>query len=410
MKGHIFTVSEVNGYLKALMEADRTLALIYIRGEISNYKCHSSGHHYMTLKDEGGAIRAVMFRSDASKLKFRPESGMKVIAKGRITVYPRDGQYQLYIADMIPDGVGALYVAFEQLKKKLMAEGLFAQERKKPLPEYPEKIALVTSPTGAAVRDMLRILKARWPLARIAVYPVLVQGADAPADIAAALDTLNTCHACDLIITGRGGGSLEDLWAFNDELVARAIARSEIPVISAVGHEPDVTISDFVADLRAATPSNAAELAVPDQLHLRQTLHDASARMTHAMQAQLAIRREHITRLAARPVMQSPLGYFAERRIALDRLSERLNAAAQRRTMAARETFSRLSAKLDALSPLKVLARGYMITTAQSGRVIKRVSDVAPGELVTMQVQDGSIHCTVNRTERRENHGGNDEL
>ena len=410
MKGHIFTVSEVNGYLKALMEADRTLALIYIRGEISNYKCHSSGHHYMTLKDEGGAIRAVMFRSDASKLKFRPESGMKVIAKGRITVYPRDGQYQLYIADMIPDGVGALYVAFEQLKKKLMAEGLFAQERKKPLPEYPEKIALVTSPTGAAVRDMLRILKARWPLARIAVYPVLVQGADAPADIAAALDTLNTCHACDLIITGRGGGSLEDLWAFNDELVARAIARSEIPVISAVGHEPDVTISDFVADLRAATPSNAAELAVPDQLHLRQTLHDASARMTHAMQAQLAIRREHITRLAARPVMQSPLGYFAERRIALDRLSERLNAAAQRRTMAARETFSRLSAKLDALSPLKVLARGYTITTAQSGRVIKRVSDVAPGELVTMQVQDGSIHCTVNRTERRENHGGNDEL
>lgn len=410
MKGHIFTVSEVNGYLKALMEADRTLALIYIRGEISNYKCHSSGHHYMTLKDEGGAIRAVMFRSDASKLKFRPESGMKVIAKGRITVYPRDGQYQLYIADMIPDGVGALYVAFEQLKKKLMAEGLFAQERKKPLPEYPEKIALVTSPTGAAVRDMLRILKARWPLARIAVYPVLVQGADAPADIAAALDTLNTCHACDLIITGRGGGSLEDLWAFNDELVARAIARSEIPVISAVGHEPDVTISDFVADLRAATPSNAAELAVPDQLHLRQTLHDASARMTHAMQAQLAIRREHITRLAARPVMQSPLGYFAERRIALDRLSERLNAAAQRRTMSARETFSRLSAKLDALSPLKVLARGYTITTAQSGRVIKRVSDVAPGELVTMQVQDGSIHCTVNRTERRENHGGNDEL
>lgn len=410
MKGHIFTVSEVNGYLKALMEADRTLALIYIRGEISNYKCHSSGHHYMTLKDEGGAIRAVMFRSDASKLKFRPESGMKVIAKGRITVYPRDGQYQLYIADMIPDGVGALYVAFEQLKKKLMAEGLFAQECKKPLPEYPEKIALVTSPTGAAVRDMLRILKARWPLARIAVYPVLVQGVDAPADIAAALDTLNACHACDLIITGRGGGSLEDLWAFNDELVARAIARSEIPVISAVGHEPDVTIADFVADLRAATPSNAAELAVPDQLHLRQTLHDASARMTHAMQAQLAIRREHITRLAARPVMQSPLGYFAERRIALDRLSERLNAAAQRRTMAARETFSRLSAKLDALSPLKVLARGYTITTAQSGRVIKRVSDVAPDELVIMQVQDGSIHCTVNRTERRENHGGNDEL
>lgn len=401
MKGHIFTVSEVNGYLKAMMEADKTLALIYVRGEISNYKFHSSGHHYMTLKDETGSIRAVMFKFDASKLKFRPESGMKVIAKGRITVYPRDGQYQLYIADMIPDGVGALYVAFEQLKKKLAAEGLFAPESKKPIPRYPAKIALVTSPTGAAVRDMLRILKARWPLSKIYIYPVLVQGAEAPADIAEAIDTLNINAVCDLIITGRGGGSLEDLWAFNDEMVARAIFRSNIPVISAVGHEPDVTIADFVADLRAATPSNAAELAVPDILHLRRNLHDFSARMTHSIQNRLTINREYLARVAARPVMQSPLGYFAERRMMLDRLQERLCSALARRTLTARERFSRLSAALDAMSPLKVLARGYAISMTDSGRIVRKTEDVALGDKLTMQVQDGKIRCTVDEIERR---------
>lgn len=401
MKGHIFTVTEVNGYLKNMMEADPTLSLIYIRGEISNYKFHSSGHHYMTLKDEGGAIRAVMFKYDASKLKFRPESGMKVIAKGRITVYPRDGQYQLYIADMIPDGVGALYVAFEQLKKKLAAEGLFAPEHKKPIPKYPQKIALVTSPTGAAVRDMLRILAARWPLSKIMIYPVLVQGADAPASICSALDTLNENEACDLIITGRGGGSIEDLWAFNDETVARAIYRSKIPVISAVGHEPDVTIADFVADLRAATPSNAAELAVPDILHLRRTLHDAAARMTLSIKSKIVINREYLEKLRARPVMQSPLGYFSERRIALDRLAERMLSSMEKRIMTSKERFSRLTAALDAMSPLKVLARGYAINTTKDGRIVKKTDDVKIGEKISVQVQDGNINCTVCDIERR---------
>lgn len=401
MKGHIFTVTEVNGYLKNMMEADPALSLIYIRGEISNYKFHSSGHHYMTLKDEGGAIRAVMFKYDASKLKFRPESGMKVIAKGRITVYPRDGQYQLYIADMIPDGVGALYVAFEQLKKKLAAEGLFAPEHKKQIPKYPQKIALVTSPTGAAVRDMLRILAARWPLSKIMIYPVLVQGADAPASICSALDTLNENEACDLIITGRGGGSIEDLWAFNDETVARAIYRSKIPVISAVGHEPDVTIADFVADLRAATPSNAAELAVPDILHLRRTLHDAAARMTLSIKSKIVINREYLEKLRARPVMQSPLGYFSERRIALDRLAERMLSSMEKRIMTSKERFSRLTAALDAMSPLKVLARGYAINTTEDGRIVKKTDDVKIGEKISVQVQDGNINCTVCDIERR---------
>ncbi len=400
MKGHIYTVGEVNLYLKNLMEADKNLSLIYIRGEISNYKFHSSGHHYMTLKDENGAIRAVMFKFDATKLKFRPESGMKVIAKGRITVYPRDGQYQLYISDMIPDGVGALYIAFEQLKKKLAAEGLFAPEHKKPLPKFPKTIALVTSPTGAAVRDMLRILKARWPAAKILIYPVLVQGDDAPADIAAALDTMNENQTCDLIITGRGGGSIEDLWAFNDEAVARAIFRSNIPVISAVGHEPDVTIADFVADVRAATPSNAAELAVPDIMHLKRNLYDFSARINGAVTGKIKLNRERLNRLSIRPVMQSPLGYFAERRMMLDHLSEKLSSLMVRKNTLSREKFSRLAASLDAMSPLKVLGRGYGFATDDEGNIVKSVDSVNNGDKISMRVQDGKINCTVIDTER----------
>jgi len=400
MKGHIFTVGEVNLYLKNLMEADKNLSLIYIKGEISNYKYHSSGHHYMTLKDESGAIRAVMFKFDAVKLKFRPESGMKVIAKGKITVYPRDGQYQLYIADMIPDGVGALYIAFEQLKRKLASEGLFNPEHKKPLPKFPKTIALVTSPTGAAVRDMLRILKARWSGAKIMIYPVLVQGEGAPPDIINAINTLNANNACDLIITGRGGGSIEDLWAFNDEGVARAIFNSKIPVISAVGHEPDVTISDFVADVRAATPSNAAELAVPDIMHLKRNLFDYSARINGAVISKIKINKELLTRLSARPVMQSPMGYFAERRMTLDRLSDKLESLMIQKNGRARETFSRLAAKLDAMSPLKVLGRGYGFATDNEGKIVKTVDAVSAGDKISMRVQDGKINCSVIDTER----------
>lgn len=402
MKGHIFTVSEVNLYLKTLMEADKNLSLIYIRGEISNYKFHSSGHHYMTLKDETGAIRAVMFKYDAGKLKFRPESGMRVIAKGRITVYPRDGQYQLYISDMIPDGVGALYVAYEQLKKKLEAEGLFSPEYKKLIPEYPEKIALVTSPTGAAVRDMLRILKARWPLSKIYIYPVLVQGEGAPPDIVDAINTLNLNSACDLIITGRGGGSIEDLWAFNDEAVARAIFASKIPVISAVGHEPDVTIADFVADLRAATPSNAAELAVPDIVSIRSGVCDFENRIKTLLFNKLKMYREYLKSISERRVMQSPMAYFAERRITLDRLGERLMSLEKQKLLTLRERYSKLAASLDAMSPLKVLGRGYSIANRDDGKIIKSVSDVSENEKLTLRVEDGKINCTVSSLERTE--------
>ena len=261
----ILSPSQVGQYLKNMMDRDRLLSRLLVRGELSNYKMYPSGHHYFTLKDGEGSLRCVMFRSDAQYLRFRPENGMQVIAAGRVTVFPRDGQYQMYCARLTPEGVGDLALAFEQLKEKLAQEGLFDPSRKKEIPEFPGEIALITSPAGAAVRDMIRILGARWPLTRICVIPVRVQGEEAPQEIAAAIQWANLKRVADLIITGRGGGSMEDLWAFNEEIVARAIYRSDIPIISAVGHEPDVTIADFVADLRASTPSNAAELAVPDQ-------------------------------------------------------------------------------------------------------------------------------------------------
>ena len=261
----VLTPSQVGQYIKGFMDRDRVLSGLLVRGEISNYKLYPSGHHYFTLKDGEGALRCVMFRGDAASLRFRPENGMLVIAAGRVTVFPRDGQYQLYCSRLTPEGAGDLHVAFEQLKEKLLREGLFDQSRKKPIPPYPGTVALVTSPAGAAVRDMIRILRARWPMTKVKVLPVRVQGEGAAEEIAAAIRWANWKQAADLIITGRGGGSMEDLWAFNEEVVARAIFDSEIPVISAVGHEPDVTIADFVADLRASTPSNAAELAVPDR-------------------------------------------------------------------------------------------------------------------------------------------------
>ncbi len=395
MKGHIYSISELNGYIKALMDGDSVLSTVYIKGEISNYKFHSSGHHYMTIKDESAVIRAVMFKYDAGKLRFRPESGMKIIAKGKVSVFPRDGQYQLYISDMIPDGVGALYVAFEQLKKKLGAEGLFNPEFKKPLPSFPRKIAVVTSPTGAAVRDILRILKARYPLADVVVCPVLVQGPEAPADICAMLEYINRHKLSDLIITGRGGGSIEDLWGFNDESVARAIFASEIPVISAVGHEPDITISDFVADMRAATPSNAAELAVPDSMALRRNVKDMEIRLSSTISSKLKMCREHLRNAAEKQVMKSPEQYIHEKRLLLDFLSEKLIRCTNLKILQTRETFSRLTAALDAMSPLKVISRGYSIATASDGRIIKNKSDVSSGDKIGVRVSDGVIDCTV---------------
>ena len=278
------SVTALNRYVKQLLDRDVLLSQVLVRSEISNYKMYPSGHHYFSLKDAESSVRCVMFRREAASLRFRPENGMKVIVSGRVSVFPRDGAYQLYCNTMVPDGVGDLAAAFEQLKNRLYQEGLFDPTHKKPIPAYPKTIALVTSPAGAAVRDMLRILGARYPLAKVLVVPVRVQGEEAPGEIIQALDLVNACQAADLIITGRGGGSMEDLWAFNDEGVARAIYRSHIPIISAVGHEPDVTIADFVADLRAATPSNGAELAVPDQGELRETLLHQYARLQKGME------------------------------------------------------------------------------------------------------------------------------
>ena len=273
----ILTPSQVSRYIKGFMDQDRLLSGLMVRGELSNYKVYPSGHHYFSLKDAQGSLRCVMFRSDAQSLRFRPENGMQVIAAGRVTVFPRDGQYQLYCARLTPEGVGNLALAFEQLKQRLAGEGLFDAAHKKPLPRFPGVIALITSPAGAAVRDMLRILRVRWPAAQVQILPVRVQGEGAAQEIAGAIRMANSLGTASLIITGRGGGSMEDLWAFNEEIVARAIYHSEIPVISAVGHEPDVTISDFVADLRASTPSNAAELAVPEQSEIRNSLRAAEA-------------------------------------------------------------------------------------------------------------------------------------
>ncbi len=393
---HICTISELNEHIKSMFDANPNLNGVYVKGEISNYKFHSSGHHYMTLKDESSVIRAVMFKYDAAKLQFRPESGMKVIVKGRVSVFPRDGQYQLYITDMIPDGVGALYVAFEQLKKKLMAEGLFDEAKKKRLPTYPKKIALVTSPTGAAVRDMLRILKARFPVSDVVVCPVLVQGPDAPQDIADMISYINLHSLADLIITGRGGGSIEDLWGFNDERVARAIYASEIPVISAVGHEPDVTISDFVADIRAATPSNAAEIAVPDIISIKRGLKDTELRIYSALTSKLSFYKEMLKNVSQKKVMMSPENYFQERRMNLVFLSEKLSNNAERIVSKSRERFAKYVSSLDAMSPLKVLSRGYAIATNESGKIIKKITDVSSGEKLGIRLEDGSIDCTVN--------------
>lgn len=391
----VLSVSQLNGYIKTLMDSDVLLGEVAVRGELSNYKVYPSGHHYFSLKDAEGTLRCVMFRREATAMRFRPENGMKVIAYGRVTVFPRDGQYQLYCGGMTPDGAGDLHVAFEQLKAKLQAEGLFDLAHKKPIPRFPLRIALVTSPAGAAVRDMLRILGARWPMSQIAVVPVRVQGAEAPGEIAAAIGWVNRHRLADLIITGRGGGSMEDLWAFNEEVVARAIHASSIPVISAVGHEPDVTIADFVADLRAATPSNAAELAVSDQSEVYERLLRLSGRLTQSAQRRLAQERQTLEFLARSRALQNPLNYIQDRRVLLDyqrdRLAHGLNAALGRE----RERFARLAAALDAMSPLKVLGRGYAIAQREDGSVVRFAGEVGPGERLALRVSDGTIGVIV---------------
>ena len=395
------SVTEVNQYIKQMLEQDQILSQVSVRGELSNYKMHSSGHHYFTLKDDGAVISAVMFRGDASKLRFRPENGMKVILSGRVSLFPKSGQYQIYVRDMQPDGIGALYIAFEQLKQKLYAEGLFDPEKKKTIPRYPARIALVTSPTGAAVRDMIRILRHRYPLAKVLVCPVKVQGDGAAEEIAAMLDYVNEYALADVIITGRGGGSMEDLWAFNEEVVARAVYRSRIPVISAVGHEPDVTICDYVADLRAATPSNAAELAVVDGAELQVRLHNVTARMTQTVLANIQSKRQQLRLLAEKKIMRSPYEYLSERRMLLSMMQQRLEGGQTSVIQKKKQQYAALAASLDAMSPLKVLGRGYAMAV-KDGNVVQSVAVLHRGDSLKLQLRDGVANCCVESVETKE--------
>lgn len=395
MEQHIFGVTEVNELVKLLLDNEPMLQNICVRGELSNYKMYPSGHHYFSLKDQEGAIRCVMFKGSAMRLRFRPENGMKVVVTGRVTVFPRDGAYRLYCNTMTPEGVGDLAVAFEQLKAKLYAEGLFDPAHKMPLPAYPEKIAIVTSSAGAAVHDMIRILRRRYPIAKVILLPVRVQGAEAPPEIAGAIRYADKWKIGDVIITGRGGGSMEDLWAFNDERVARAIYACETPVISAVGHEPDVTISDFVADARASTPSNAAEIAVPDQLELLRWLRGAEERMEQSETARLDTLRQRLKTLASKRVMTDQLAYVQDKRMALIHVQQRLGDLADGQLARKRQSFAALAASLDAMSPLKVLGRGYAMVQNDAGQILKSCRDVTAGERVSVTLGEGGFSATV---------------
>lgn len=418
------TVSELNAYMKALVDGDDFLGAVAVRGELSNYKIYPSGHHYFTLKDKESSLKCVMFRSAAGKLRFRPESGMGVTAYGRISVYSRDGAYQLYCEALVPEGFGDLQIAYEQLKAKLEAEGLFDKAHKKPIPRYPERICVITSSAGAAVHDIIRVLRRRWPLGKILLLPVRVQGVEAPGEIAAALRYASAHKLADVVITGRGGGSIEDLWAFNDERVARAIYDCEIPVISAVGHEPDVTISDYVADLRAATPSNAAELAAPDATELMLAIDTAMRRLTNATVKLIARDRTQLEALSSRSVLRTATGFVDRQRASLENmrvrliaaggfidtgrsgtqaLASRLNAAMDARIAAKKNEYARLGAKLDALSPLKVLSRGYAIALDESGAALKDSQQVKIGDKLTVRLESGALGCKVEEIYGQEN-------
>ena len=395
MAQQVLSITQINEYIRGKMDSDQLLNQVAVKGEISNYKLYPSGHHYFTLKDEGAALKCVMFKGNALRLRFRPENGMKVIAMGKISVFPRDGAYQMYCTNMAMDGVGDLYAAFEQLKKKLAVQGLFDPAHKKPIPKFPGTIGIVTSSAGAAVHDMLRILRKRYPLTQIRLLPVRVQGVEAPGEIAAAIRYANHYKLADLLIVGRGGGSIEDLWAFNDERVAYAIYESEIPVISAVGHEPDVTISDYVADLRAATPSNAAELAVPDQDALGQTLDAMSGAMATALTRQLKSARQHLNVLSASPALKSPTGYLEQKQKTLELLKNRLISAQNQNINRKNQRYVALTAKLDAMSPLKVLTRGYAMAQTEDGNVLRSVEQVELGQRITVSLNDGIVSATV---------------
>lgn len=395
----LLSVTDLNEYLQRFLDGNPFLSDVLVCGEISNFKNHSSGHCYFSLKDENSAVRVVLFRSYAARLRFCPENGMKVIVHGRVSIFPRSGDYQIYADDMQPDGVGALAVAFEQLRRKLESEGLFDPARKRPLPPYPTRIGVITSPTGAAVRDILQILGRRYPLAGVILYPALVQGPDAPESLSRGLRFFAAEYPVDVIIIGRGGGSMEDLWCFNNEIVVRAVAVSPVPVISAVGHETDFTLCDFAADLRAPTPSAAAELAVPDARELSRHIRELEGRTNARVTETLRFYRQKLENLAASSGLHSAKYVLDEKRMSLDRLVQRLDVAAETLMTPRRSLFAALCAKLEALSPAGVLSRGYGIVFREDGRTVSSVAELATGENIRIRLKDGDVYA-VTRSEK----------
>lgn len=391
LEAKVATVSQINGYVKKILDHNIILNNVWIKGEISNFKHHYSGHMYITLKDEGGVLKAVMFRSAAQTLSFEPSDGMKVLARGRISVYEAGGSYQLYIEEMIPDGVGELYIAYEQLKRQLGEEGLFDEIHKKPIPEFPRKIGVVTASTGAAVRDIINVITRRYPMAEIIIYPAQVQGVGAAQSIVNAIEYFNATEGADTLIVGRGGGSIEDLWAFNEEITARAIFASKIPIISAVGHETDFTIADFAADMRAPTPSAAAEIAVPSAIELR----NRSSNCQNRISQNIAKRIESSRLLLKRFKMRTPKERVEDLNLRLDSLVRQMADSLKMKTMAGRGILAADAAKLDALSPLQTLSRGYSIPTKHDGTVIRSVKEVKPGDEFTLRLKDGNTDCIV---------------
>lgn len=447
----IYSIKELNRYIRMKLESDIVLGDVWLRGEISNFTHHSSGHMYFTLKDSDSRLKCVMFASHNARLPFIPKEGAKVIARGNISVFERDGNYQFYVMAMQPDGIGSLYLAFEQLKGKLESEGLFAAERKRPIPAYPKAIGVVTSPTGAAVRDIMTTLQRRYPLIPVYIYPVLVQGKGAAPSIVSAIEAINRFGECDVLIVGRGGGSLEELWAFNEEAVARAIAASAVPVISAVGHETDFTIADFAADLRAATPTAAAELAVPHIAELKQQVNRLKQRLAGAMSQRVEREKARLNRVRRSPFFLHPRRYMLDQAQRLDRLTEQLHVRIARRTSRESARLDKLQSRLashhpgealgfaakrlqtatrglelaagalvkehrlrlhgligqlDALSPLKVMARGYsLVYESKEGRLVKSVAQMTAGDEIQVKLADGQLACTVQSVEG----GVNDE-
>lgn len=395
IENNILTVTELNLYIKNIFESNPFLNRVTIKGEISNFKRHSSGHLYMSLKDETGVIRAVMFRSAASKLAFLPENGAKVVAVGRVSVYERDGQYQIYLESMQPDGMGELHIRFEKLKQKLNAEGLFDAKYKKPLPKYPKKIGVVTAPTGAAVRDIINVLSRRFKYSDIVLYPVLVQGENAAPDIVSAIEFFNEHKYADVLIVGRGGGSIEDLWAFNEEIVARAIFKSEIPIVSAVGHEIDFTISDFVSDLRAPTPSAAAELVVPDERELADKFGNVYRRLSSCAARIIESKKLMLKYYADKQALKNPVYGINEKRIYLDSISKDFESEVLNILSEKKQNLGVLASKLDGLSPLGTISRGFSLAFNEDGKLIKKVTDVKSGDKIDLRVSDGSVRATV---------------